>query len=104
MDEPPQRDYVYMMCTDHHGFNMGLQMLFVHSPDLCRGQACCIHHPSEHHMRQWPQLWRADRRFIERICPHGTGHPDPDDLSADTIHGCDGCCLPPEGRVVAVVG
>jgi hypothetical protein len=33
---------------------------------------------------------------MERICPHGVGHPDPDDVFAtDTVHGCDGCCTPP---------
>lgn len=32
---------------------------------------------------------------MERICPHGVGHPDPDCMYAkrDTVHGCDGCCL-----------
>lgn len=29
---------------------------------------------------------------MERICPHGVGHPDPDDTNPDTVHGCDGCC------------
>lgn len=38
--------------------------------------------------------WRDDRSFMERICPHGVGHPDPDDEHADPIHGCDGCCNP----------
>jgi hypothetical protein len=46
-------------------------------------------------MRRWPQNWRGDRYLIERICPHGVGHPDPDDLNPDTVHGCDGCCTPP---------
>jgi hypothetical protein len=37
---------------------------------------------------------------MERICPHGVGHPDPDHVfytkrMTDTIHGCDGCCLVP---------
>ena len=38
--------------------------------------------------------------MMERICPtYSTGHPDPDDQSADTIHGCCGCCNPdPEKR------
>jgi hypothetical protein len=39
--------------------------------------------------------------MMERICPHGVGHPDPDDLEykrkqglpdAAGIHGCCGCC------------
>lgn len=34
---------------------------------------------------------------MERICKHGIGHPDPDDLKvqsswAEGVHGCDGCC------------
>ena len=36
---------------------------------------------------------QLDRRIMERICPHGVGHPDPDDvLNQDRVHGCDGCC------------
>ena len=34
---------------------------------------------------------------MERTCPHGVGHPDPDSPwahdSHEWIHGCDGCCL-----------
>jgi hypothetical protein len=34
---------------------------------------------------------------MERICKHGVGHPDPDDLMIlighdDGVHGCCGCC------------
>lgn len=41
---------------------------------------------------------------MERICPHGVGHPDPDHIafvervagkdvaSVEAVHGCDGCC------------
>lgn len=42
----------------------------------------------------WPQHWRGDRHLMERICPHGVGHPDPDDINPDGVHGCDGCCRP----------
>lgn len=58
-------------------------------------------------MRAWPLNWRSDRRLMERICPHGVGHPDPDHLAhvarvpfkdgqydSDGTHGCDGCCQP----------
>ena len=64
----------------------------VHAPSVCHGQWCLIHNPSEHSMRDFPTHWREDRGFMERICPHGVGHPDPDDPIADPIHGCDGCC------------
>lgn len=54
-------------------------------------------------MREWETLFRADRGFMERICPDNRiGHPDPDDVAywasrgVDiSIHGCDGCCFPP---------
>lgn len=76
------------------GTYIGWIDLNVHDRDKCEGQHCCIHNPSSHHMRDWPQLWRADRGMMERKCPHGTHHPDPDDLNPNTIHGCDGCCTP----------
>lgn len=78
--------------------------LITHPPQDCAGRTCCVHNPSEHKMRTWPQNWRADRRLMERICEHGIGHPDPDDLAfkrlrfgpeyswGEGIHGCDGCC------------
>ena len=76
----------------------------VHDPSQCEGRGCVIHHPSEHHMREWPTNWRSGGLLdikpphMERICPHGVGHPDPDDLAfvgdAIAVHGCDGCCKP----------
>jgi hypothetical protein len=58
---------------------------------------CALHARTNHHMRAWKQVWRYDRKIIERICPHGIGHPDPDDFRVrqgldDGNHGCDGCC------------
>ena len=72
-----------------------------HAKVDCLEPPCCIHSPSNHHMREWKQLWRPDRMIMERLCPHGIGHPDPDDRAIRTgrdegIHGCDGCCHPPE--------
>ena len=72
----------------------------VHPVERCAGEACVMHNPSNHHMRDWPTNWRGDRRLMERICPHGVGHPDPDDLAfherqgrdGQGVHGCDGCC------------
>lgn len=83
----------------------GGQIIHVHPVHACRAKACCIHSPSDHHMRDWPQVWRTDRRMMERTCPHGIGHPDPDHMSYcltkpgpvdeydSGVHGCDGCCL-----------
>jgi hypothetical protein len=74
------------------------RVLNVHDKDKCAGEHCCIHNPSNHHMVTWPQHWRDDRGLMERICPHGVGHPDPDDPKIaneyEAIHGCDGCCNP----------
>lgn len=75
--------------------------LKVHNKADCNGPVCPIHLPTPHHMREWKLIWRADRGIFERLCPtHGTGHPDPDDLTsrffnsriADGVHGCCGCC------------
>lgn len=72
----------------------GQRLVGVHSQSKCAGRPCTIHNPSEHHMADWPQNWRSDRKLMERICEHGVGHPDPDDPSTDTVHGCDFCCTP----------
>ena len=69
----------------------------VHQSDDCIGEWCTIHNRLEHPMRSFPQHWREDRAIMERICPHGVGHPDPDDSKlrgndTDTVHGGEGCC------------
>lgn len=80
-----------------HGIQSGPTILHrVHPESVCAGRACVIHRPSEHRMRDWPLNWRADRRIMERICLHGIGHPDPDQLpmlQGMGMHGCDGCCV-----------
>lgn len=53
----------------------------------------------DHHMVKWPKVIR-ENTLVERICPHGIGHPDPDSLiyferkgvEMMDVHGCDGCC------------
>lgn len=89
----------------------GGRMLETHGPAQCGSGFCCIHRPSAHVLNDRPLLWRDDSRpaFMERVCPHGIGHPDPDSLAwlatvqrnprlveALEIHSCDGCCF--EGR------
>lgn len=72
-----------------------------HAPTLCRGEFCCIHNPSDHKMQHWPMNLR-ETGLIERLCPHGVGHPDPDSVdwmnsvtkqNSWGVHGCDGCCI-----------
>lgn len=80
------------------------QLLTVHGKDVCTGPPCVIHAPSDHKMKNFPTHWRSDRALIERICPHGIGHPDPDDIEfkrklkgdefarQESVHGCCGIC------------
>ena len=83
------------------------QRIWVHPKEECKGEFCVIHNPSFHKMRGWATNWREDRGLMERVCVHGVGHPDPDDLAFkelnfqqngkvytkyESIHGCDGCC------------
>ena len=89
----------------------------IHKPQACKGEFCPLHNPSNHHMKDWPVVIRSSA-LVERTCPHGVGHPDPDSLAyfdrtwammhksqfpieieGETesehclgIHGCDGCC------------
>lgn len=70
----------------------------------CWEKGCVIHAPSVHAMRWMPTHWRNDRRFMERVCTHGVGYPDPDQVTywqrtighmkaeMEATHGCDGCC------------
>lgn len=95
-----------------YGAQIGKGVLRTHGAAQCAGPAdesgksiCCIHNPSDHHMIEWPQNWRGDKGMMERICTHGIGHPDPDDLAVRTtewagIHGCDGCCTRSTGVVI----
>jgi hypothetical protein len=84
----------------------------LHADGDCYPELCALHGPSDHDMVGWPINVRVDRPFslIERICEHGTGHPDPDSLAyverrwveygrpkmaeVEGWHGCDGCCWP----------
>jgi hypothetical protein len=59
-------------------------------------------------MRDFPQHFNSALMLMERVCPHGYAHPDPDDLAfKEQIHGwdpdvsvlavhiCDTCCHTP---------
>lgn len=67
----------------------------------CAVLGCVIHSPTDPH-RDWPTHFRADSGLMERICPHGIGHPDRDSVAwferrgrtHMNVHGCDGCCAP----------
>jgi DNA-directed RNA polymerase subunit RPC12/RpoP len=90
-----------MLCAEPvFGIQVGPAVLKTHPESKCAGRACVIHNPSDHKMRDFPLNWRSDTYLMERTCPHGVGHPDPDDLAYHlsngedwkAVHGCDGCC------------
>lgn len=83
------------------GIQVGEVEISTHPPAACAGEWCVIHNPSDHIMRDWPMNFRMDNAaLVERLCPHGIGHPDPDSvayfmrqgMSSMSVHGCDGCC------------
>jgi hypothetical protein len=93
-------------CTDRWGFPLGETLLTkVHPASACQGRHCVLHNPSDHHMREWPTLYRGDWGRMDRLCPHGIGHPDPDDVAWHRSQGremgghtCDGCCQERKGQ------
>lgn len=80
--------------VDHWTDDYGTVLHNVHVKGTCRNEHCTIHNPSEHAKSIGNQKWRVDRGMMERICAHGIGHPDPDEVvyGVELIHGCDGCC------------
>lgn len=61
---------------------------------------CVIHNPMPGPWATWRTHWRTDRKIMERICPHGVGHPAAEyyQRALSTLaldHGCDTCvCCP----------
>jgi hypothetical protein len=114
MTEEESYELISVDLTDPwFGAQVGKGLLRTHGTKQCSGPLgengrpiCCIHNQSKHHMVSWPQNWRSDKNMMERLCSHGIGHPDPDDLKVRTtnwagIHGCDGCCAQPTDAVPA---
>lgn len=86
----------------------GQKLWRVHLKQDCMHRICDIHNPPQGLPESdWPTHWRADRGLMERICPHGIGHPTKahmeflkemdavrgtENAKWEGIHGCDGCC------------
>lgn len=106
-------DEVFELLDAHRVFITGARQVItnIHTREQCDGEPCVIHNPSDHVMRSFPTLWRPKEGpfeigapLMERTCPHGVGHPDPDHIASivkihgedtargDRVHGCDGCC------------
>ena len=84
-------------------------LVVTHGADKCAGTPCCVHNPSDHHMREWPISFDIRLAYAaNRVCEHAREHPDPDSLAffnsrpgvstelitMMALHRCDGCCLP----------
>jgi hypothetical protein len=77
----------------------------IHRAEVCKGQPCPFHSPTDHHMKDWTMTFAGG--LIYRYCPHMQYHPDPDSLADAAARGyrrdidaheegdCDGCCRPP---------
>ena len=75
----------------------------LHAATRCVPAPCPFHNPTAHKMIAWPIVIR-ETLLVERQCPHGIGHPDPDSIAwmdregppgakgSWGVHGCDGCC------------
>lgn len=80
--------------------NSDVVLTNVHEANFCHGDTCVIHKKTDHSMRSFPQHWRDDIKMMERLCPCGVGHPDPDNAwyaeSSSWVHGCcpKYCCRP----------
>lgn len=71
----------------------------IHPEFKCTGPTCVLHKPTNHHMREFPLVFRRDLRTFERICEHQVTHPDPDCRNAmadGVVHECCSmaCCVP----------
>lgn len=60
--------------------------VWVHPESRCIGRdreiiGCCIHAPSDHPLKAAPLAWVSLAHCMIRVCEHGEGHTDPDDLA-----------------------
>jgi len=82
-------------------------VVVTHHAGRCPLPFCAIHRPSAHHLADAPLQWREDKNRMDRICGHGSAHPDEDFLdwvqatqgllqaAVAGVHPCDGCCGDP---------
>jgi hypothetical protein len=70
----------------------------IHKESECLTSVCAIHKRTNHHMREFRQLYIFDMDIMTRVCSHDIKHPDPDDQAAMNSeffmdHDCDACCI-----------
>lgn len=85
------------------------RMVNIHPETECANDdSCIIHNPSDtvYNREDWEYSFRSDGR-IERLCEHGVGHADLDQVrflektrgkNAWDVHGCCGCCVEPRPK------
>jgi len=70
-----------------------------HDSIECNGNVCPYHNRTNHHMREFRQIFSVvDGNIMCRICTHGIRHPDPDEPKVisgqyNDNHECDACCF-----------
>lgn len=105
---PKRREKVRAANKPEYVTGTGQKLWRVHLKQDCQHRICDIHNPPKGLPESdWPTHWRSDRGLMERICPHGIGHPtkahmeflrEMDEVRGtenskwEGIHGCDGCC------------
>jgi hypothetical protein len=50
-----------------------------HDPDVCNGEPCPLHNPTDHRFRQYPLDWKEEWGIMVRVMKDGQTIPDPDD-------------------------
>jgi hypothetical protein len=69
------------LVREHFVTGTGQHLIGVHNHLECTGRACCVHQPSTHAMAALPTNWNDPMARMERVCPCGAHHPDPDHLA-----------------------
>lgn len=96
---------VFNESTNEWWVNGTIRFTNIHRRSACKGRSCIVHNPSDTvaNREDWPYIFREGHAGgrIERVCPHGVGHPDDsqvkylEEVTGEThwgLHGCDGCC------------
>ena len=87
----------------------GQLLINVHGEVDCVERGCSIHHPSNHHMKQFSQVYNHSDGWMMRVCDHGITASGPlmtrsyhQDILKDAHtldHACDGCCHAPDRKI-----
>lgn len=90
-----------MTGPETHLLESGQTLVNVHPRLECVGEWCPIHRPMPGPWSNWPRQWSDERDIMERVCPHGIGHPVAEmyqwamerGRGFDLVHGCCSSCI-----------